>query len=266
MPEEKNPYGKVSRFSITAGTREGQTILEDFSYTSPFKIMQPFPLKGGGLQVMLLAASPGIMAGDLQEFSFHIKEGARTEFISQSYDKVHYMEEGKAGRHTSVSVEKGGTFFFHPQPMIPFKGSAFENTMEIRLEDESSRFFMSEILSCGRYARGEAFAYRFYHNLVRIYRNGKLIYRDNTRYDPVLFSMDSMGMYESYTHLACIFLTPPENSKEFISQVQEFLDSTPDTTGGITSLPQGDLAIRVLGRRGQVLEELSQKILLFSGL
>ena len=194
MPEEKNPYGKVSRFSITAGTREGQTILEDFSYTSPFKIMQPFPLKGGGLQVMLLAASPGIMAGDLQEFSFHIKEGARTEFISQSYDKIHCMTEGKAGRHTSVFVEKGGTFFFHPQPMIPFKGSAFENTMEIRLEDESSRFFMSEILSCGRYARGEAFAYRFYHNLVRIYRNGKLIYRDNTRYDPVLFSMDSMGM------------------------------------------------------------------------
>ena len=167
MPEEKNPYGKVSRFSITAGTREGQTILEDFSYTSPFKIMQPFPLKGGGIQVMMLAASPGIMAGDLQEFSFHIKEGARTEFISQSYDKVHYMEEGKAGRHTSVFVEKGGTFFFHPQPMIPFKGSAFENTMEIRLEDESSRFFMSEILSCGRYARGEKFAYRFYHNLVR---------------------------------------------------------------------------------------------------
>ena len=168
MPEEKNPYGKVSRFSITAGTREGQTILEDFSYTSPFKIMQPFPLKGGGIQVMLLAASPGIMAGDLQEFSFHIKEGARTEFISQSYDKIHCMKEGKAGRHTSVFVEKGGTFFFHPQPMIPFKGSAFESTMDIRLEDETSRFFMSEILSCGRYARGETFAYRFYHNLVRI--------------------------------------------------------------------------------------------------
>ena len=93
MPEEKNPYGKVSRFSITAGTREGQTILEDFSYTSPFKIMPPFPLRGGGIQVMLLDASPGIMAGDLQEFSFHIKEGSRTEFISQSYDKIHYMEE-----------------------------------------------------------------------------------------------------------------------------------------------------------------------------
>lgn len=266
MPSEKNPYGKTSRFSITAAAREGKTILEDFSYTSPFKLMQPFPLKGGGIQVMMLAASPGIMAGDLQEFSFHIKEGARTEFISQSYDKVHYMEEGKACRYTSVYVEKGATFFFHPQPMIPFKGSAFENKMDIRLEDETSRFFMSEILSCGRYARGEAFAYRFYHNLVRIFRKDKLIYRDNTRYDPLLFQMDSIGMYESYTHLACIFLTSPETPKEFISQVQKLLDSTPDVIGGITSLPQGDLAIRILGRRGQVLEELSKKILLCSGL
>ena len=45
MPEEKNPYGKFSRFSITAGTREGQTILEDFSYNYPFKIIHPFKIK-----------------------------------------------------------------------------------------------------------------------------------------------------------------------------------------------------------------------------
>ena len=125
---------------------------------------------------------------------------------------------------------------------------------------------MSEILSCGRYARGEKFAYRFYHNLVRIYRKETLIYRDNTRYDPVLFPMDSMGMYESYTHLACIFLTPPEDPESFVSKVTALLENTSDITGGITRLPQKDLAVRILGRRGQVLEELSQKILLCSGL
>lgn len=261
MTQEANPYGKISRFSITTASREGLTILEDFSYTSPFKIMRPFPLKNGGIQVMMLAASPGVMAGDLQEFSFHIKEGSLTEFVSQSYDKIHYMEQGQAQRNTSVYVEKGGTFYFHPQPMIPFKGSAFESQMTIQLEDETSRFFMSEILSCGRYARGEKFAYRFYHNLVQIYRKKQLIYRDNTRYDPLQFKMDSLGMYESYTHLACIFLTPPLNPDSFSQQVCQLLKNTPDVTGGATRLPQGDMAVRILGQRGQVLEELSARIL-----
>ena len=75
-----------------------------------------------------------------------------------------------------------------------------------------------------------------------------------------------MGMYESYTHLACIFLTPPEDPESFVSKVTALLENTSDITGGITRLPQGDLAVRILGRRGQVLEELSQKILLCSGL
>lgn len=261
LSPEKNPYGKVSRFSITAAPREGETVLEDFSYTSPFKLMRPFPRKDGGIQVMMLAASPGVMAGDLQEFSFQIKEGALVEFVSQSYDKIHRMEQGLARRDTSVSVAGGGTFYFHPQPMIPFEGSAFESRMKVRLEDETSRFFMSEILSCGRYARGETFAYRFYHNLVEIYRKEQLIYRDNTRYDPLLFPMDSLGMYESYTHLACIFLTPPRDPKKFSAETARLLENTPQVTGGATRLPQGDMAVRILGMRGQILEELAAKIL-----
>ena len=43
MPEEKNPMEKSLAFPLPPAPREGQTILEDFSYTSPFKIMQPFP-------------------------------------------------------------------------------------------------------------------------------------------------------------------------------------------------------------------------------
>ena len=50
--------------------------------------------------------------------------------------------------------------------------------------------------------RNECFAYRHYYNYVEIYRGDKLIYRDNTKYIPKLFSMSSLGMYEGYTHLS----------------------------------------------------------------
>ena len=43
---------------------------------------------------MLLSASVGVMAGDEQKFSFLVKEGSHLEFISQSFEKIHRMEEG----------------------------------------------------------------------------------------------------------------------------------------------------------------------------
>ena len=90
---EKNQFGKVSSLSLTAAYKEGKTYLQDASFTAPYKIMFPFEKKDGGIQVMLLAASAGIMEGDRQEFCFEILPEAKLEFVSQSYDKIHPMKE-----------------------------------------------------------------------------------------------------------------------------------------------------------------------------
>ena len=64
----KNQFGKVSKLFIRAVTRNGTTMLEDLSFTAPYKVMNPFQQEDGRIQVMLLAASAGIMEGDRQEF------------------------------------------------------------------------------------------------------------------------------------------------------------------------------------------------------
>ena len=102
----KNQFGKTSELRITAEGTEGRTRLADVYFTAPFKVMEPFPLKGG-LQVMLLSASAGVMAGDEQKFSFLVKEGSHLEFISQSFEKIHRMEEGCARRKMEVTVDQG---------------------------------------------------------------------------------------------------------------------------------------------------------------
>ena len=66
-----NKFGKISRISACAALKDGRTILEDLSFTAPYKIMMPFEKENGGIQIMPLCASAGIMAGDSQEFSYH---------------------------------------------------------------------------------------------------------------------------------------------------------------------------------------------------
>ena len=247
-----NKFGKISRISACAALKDGRTILEDLSFTAPYKIMMPFEKENGGIQIMPLCASAGIMAGDSQEFSYHVKEGADLEVLSQSFEKIHKMDEGSAARTIEVQVDKNATLYYYPQPVIPFAQSAFDSKMTIHLEDATSRLFLLEIISCGRNAHDERFQYRRFSSKVLLYRGDKLIYRDNTRYEPDKMSMEGIGMYEGYTHMANLFL-----SKEKIWQI---LDEDSEIDGGVTRLTTGDLALRIFGHRAQKLQQVAEKI------
>lgn len=59
QPLTENKFGKLSRLSLRTGIRKGKTILEDVAFTAPYKIMNPFPKKDGGISVSLCVHQPG---------------------------------------------------------------------------------------------------------------------------------------------------------------------------------------------------------------
>lgn len=287
MPMD-NKFGKISRISACAALKNGKTILEDLSFTAPYKIMMPFEKENGGIQIMPLCASAGIMAGDSQEFSYHVKEGADLEILSQSFEKIHKMDEGSASRTIEVQVDKNAALYYYPQPVIPFAQSAFDSKMTIHLEDETSKLFLLEIISCGRNAHEERFQYRRFSSKVLLYRGEKLIYRDNTRYEPDKMPMEGIGLYEGYTHMANLFLSKlcnrdnvdggketnidrmdikkqmnssgTERTAELQEKIWQILDEDSEIDGGVTRLTTGDLALRIFGHRAQKLQQIAEKI------
>ena len=287
-----NKFGKVSRISACAALKDGKTILEDLSFTAPYKIMTPFEKENGGIQIMPLCASAGIMAGDSQEFSYHVKEGADLEILSQSFEKIHKMDEGSASRTIEVQVDKNAALYYYPQPVIPFAQSAFDSKMTIHLEDETSKLFLLEIIFCGRNAHEERFQYRRFSSKVLLYRGEKLIYRDNTRYEPDKIPMEGIGLYEGYTHMANLFLSKlcnrdnvdggketnidgmdikkqmnssgtgrtSDRTAELQEKIWQILDEDSEIDGGVTRLTTGDLALRIFGHRAQKLQQIAEKI------
>lgn len=267
--QTENKFGKVSRISIRAAAHGKKTYLKDISFTAPYKIMSPFEKADGGIQIMPLCASAGIMRGDCQEFSYYVETGASLEVLSQSFEKIHKMEGGLATRKIRIQVESNAFLSYFPQPVIPFADSAFTSDMQIYLTDKTSGLFLQEIISCGRTAHNERFAYRLFASKVMIYRNGVLIYRDNTRYEPDKMPLESIGMYEGYTHMANIFISCPANTGQTLSdgtdnslreQIWDILEKETDCEGGVTSLVNQDLAVRIFGKRAQTLQEVSEKI------
>ena len=259
-----NRYVKTSIVSITAAFRRNKTILEDVYFTAPYKIMNPFYNKEDYMTIMCMSSASGIMAGDVQDFNFHIKEGAKFEFISQSYEKIHKMDSGMAKRQTTIQVDKNACFYYNPMPTQAFKNSAFESNVNVHLADTSSQFFMKEIITGGRTARGECFEYNFYHNLVNVYTKGNLVYRDNTQFNPAIMDLAGIGIHEGYTHLGNLLLFHCPKDDHWIHDARMLLDSTPNIDGGITRIANDSIVIRVLGTSGETLEKILEKIITLS--
>ena len=256
-----NQFGKLSKLHLTAAYREGKTIMEDVSFTAPFKIMHPFYEKKDFMTVMLLTASAGIMAGDRQEIDICVREHSNMEFVSQAYEKIHRMEKDCAKRQVHLTVGDHACLHYMPLPAIPFAGSDYQCAVDVKLENETSQFVFSEILSCGRIAHGEEFQYHRFQNKICIYQKGQIVYRDNACYKPERMDMRNFGMYEGFTHLANMVICNKQKSDDWVLQVRELLDISKDMEGGVTRTSVGHIVVRILGRNAHKLTEITARIL-----
>ena len=264
----RNHFGKTSKLFLKAGLKNNQTVLKDASFTAPFKIMHPFyayaphsiPELNDCMTIMCLTASAGVMSGDEQHYEMIVEEGAKLEFVSQAYEKIHKMESGYAQRTANLHVERNALLYYNPQPTIPFKDSAFTSSLNIHLQDYSSQLIFKEILSAGRCARGEQFEFRYYDNFIHIYQEDKLIYADHTRLHPQEMALNEIGLFEHYTHLGTLILFNISKDTKWLNAVREYLENNTYVTGGITQNDHGYI-IRLLGHEAQQIEGIMDKLL-----
>ena len=221
----------------------------------------PNPKNKRFMTVMILTASAGIMAGDRQEFSIRAQENTALEVVSQAYEKVHAMDNAHAERKTEITVAPHACLYYTPLPTIPFADSDFRSRMDVHLADETSRFVFREVLTCGRLAHGEEFGYRRFQNLINISRGGTLIYRDNTLYEPEWMNMRGFGMYEGFSHLANLILCNEPRDDAWMLTVRSMLDENGQMEGGVTRMASGDIVVRILGRTGDQLTKMMDRIL-----
>ena len=192
--------------------------------------------------------------------SFYPMHGEKVRLTGMKEYKI--VKEGVVRKFQAPSVFVNLTVGENMELSLKGNKGVWQSIFQRTSEDETAIFQMCEILTCGRYARGERFAYRSFRNYMEIRRGGRLIYRDNTWYETELFSMEETGMMEGFTHQANLFVTKPEDGEAFCEEVRNLLeDERKNCQGGITRLAEGDYAVRLFGWRGQVLEELSDKIL-----
>lgn len=266
---KENSFGRESRLWIkAAGGKEG-TRLEDCFFRAPYKIMKPFYREEGKMmELMVMSASAGIMGGDRQQVEIQVGKGAKLAVTTQSYEKIHKMDPGDwAERHIAIWVEEGGFLQYQPLPVIPFAGSDFRSKVDIQLKGPGAGLVYSEVLSCGRAARGERFQYRRYVNQIQISCGKKLVYGDNTIYLPEHgdslkdqeelepMEMEEIGFFEGFTHLANLIILNCPMGQDWQDRVRERIEEEEinHIRGGVTRLGEMGYVVKLLGLQGEKL-------------
>ena len=255
-----NKYIKDSIVDITTLNKDKKTIIDNVYFTAPFKVSPPFYNEDGSIKVIVMSSSAGIMQGDVHKYNITVNDNTKLEVTSQSYEKIHKMENGEASRGCKIFVGSNSVLKYNPLPAIPFKDSAFNSDMQITLKDESSKLILTDIINCGRVACGEKFEYKYYKSYIEVSCLDKLVYVDNTIYNPSIIDMSGFGMFEGYSHLANMLICNFDNSNEKLDFIREIIERSDEVDGGATLTRSNDINVKIFGHNAQKLTRISEEI------
>ena len=128
------------------------------------------------------------------------------------------------------------------------------------LVDSSSVFIYSEILTCGRVFHGEKFEFEHFKNYTEIHCDKKLVYRDNTLFEPKKMPLEDFGFFEGYTHLGNLICCNLDDPDYYQSSFYDYLAES-DLEFGITKSYYGIVVVKILGTNSdKILESFDHLI------
>ena len=191
--------------SISTAYKNGKTVMSDCFFTSPFKVAKPFYRDNGSTEIMVMCASPGVLAGDKYDMRFDLSDNTRTTISEQSYRKLYNTGADFSRQDTRIQVGENASLYYVPYPVIPFAGSRFRSRADISLRS-SSKLIFGEILTCGREGMGERFAFSEFSSRTTVSIDGKPVFLDNSRLFGNGADFSGLGFFEGYSCQGVFYL------------------------------------------------------------
>ena len=195
----------MSELSISTVFQNGKTVMSDCFFTSPFKVAKPFYRDNGYTEIMVMCASPGILAGDQYDIRLDVSDNAKTIISEQSYRKLYNTGDGFSRQNTRIHAGENAALYYVPYPVIPFAGSRFYSRTDIDLRP-SSKLVFGEILACGRDGMGERFAFSEFSSRTAVSVDGKPVFLDNSLLIGGEADFSGPGFFEGYSCQGVFFL------------------------------------------------------------
>jgi urease accessory protein len=243
----------ITELHIETGRRGDQAFLKKAFFTPPLKVIDITENKRGDLlDLMLMSSSPGILDGDVYTMKIDLTAGTALKLQTQSNQRLFQMKKG-AQQCMEVRMDTDSSFNYLPHPIVPHEAAIFSSHNKIYLSKGCSLVW-GEVLSCGRKLCGEAFRYSSYHSSTEIYKNGRLVVKENLLMHPSSVDPKLMGQLEEYSHQATLlFLNESIALEDAITNIREWLSVQEGITYGASELHANGIIVRLLGHKARQL-------------
>ena len=263
----------MSRITSTAGRhgelklafkqRNGQTVLAENFFRVPLQVMKPRYDASGCACVYLLSPTGGIVQGD--DYQIEIALAAKTHGIltTQAVTKIYAMPTEGAAQSMRVHVGEGAIFEYLPDPAILFRDANFSQGIVLSLE-RGAKVVFQEIIMPGRLARGELMAFTRYQSRVEATNSDGLLLYDACCLQPNQQPhLTKLGVLEGYTCWGSWYLIGDFKMPEWeplCAFVEPLLNQSSKSSGGLSQLHRGGIAIRMLAHNAGTIHAAFQTI------
>jgi len=194
----------VARLRVEA--REGRSVVAEQYSQAPLQLHRPLYLEDPLCPVVYIKSpSAGLLAGDCHLLEIGVGEGSRLEMRTQAAILVY---PGASEQKISIRVARGSSLVFIPHPLILAKGAELKQRIRIDLAPDS-RLCFRDSFSAGRIAMGECWQFERFDNLLEIFVERLLVYRDRWVIEPGRRPLTHPAVCGEYTRFASTYCFGP---------------------------------------------------------
>ena len=154
------------------------SIVTEVRASSPLRLLTPSN-HGHAAWIYTSTYGGGLVDGDDIALDIHVGPDAVAFLSTQASTKVYRSPRGTRGAVHAV-VDPGGLLVSWPDPVVPFAGARYSQAQVVHLADGGG-LVLVDVLTSGRYASGERWAFTEYRTRLEVRRAGRLLMHDATR-------------------------------------------------------------------------------------
>ncbi len=244
---------------FTCDREHQQTQLTVRDQHPPFQVIRAFPLSTGGALVHIHNISGGVLGGDQLALEVEVGPGAHAQLTSTSATRLYRSrpDAPTATQTGTITVREGALLEYLPDPLIPFSGSRYQQSIRIDLEAGAGLFWW-ETVTPGRLARGELFDYERLLLSLHISAQGRLIASESLRLEPHCRPLSSLARLGPYSHFCSFYICRVglkavhwSNLEKELGALAQELSRPGELSWAVSTLVAHGLVIRAVSRQGR---------------
>ncbi len=239
---------------VRQGTR---TVFGRTNSQTPWHLFPPIYLdESGAAYSLLLNPSGGLVGGDHLSIETTLASHARVIISTPSANRV-YRSLGEVSiQEVNIAVGFGAVLEWLPEHTIPFAGSRFRQTIDVKLAAGATVVLWDAIAS-GRIARGERWQFTSLENEIRITTASGASVREHYALAPA-DKWSGIGLAEEWNYVGSLFVIgdgiDPSVWTAIETVLADILENHPgQVLGGVSQPAAPGLVVKLVARSAPVL-------------